>query len=138
MNLADKIIELRKKKGWSQEQLAEKMNVSRQAVSKWESAQALPDLDKILLIGSLFDVTTDYLLKDEIDEIIDKDNIADAKQLKQQIKNSVIAAYSGLLVVVYFVWSILSHNWHITWVTFVAGGVLFPVLDAICNYFVNK
>ena len=68
MILADKIIRLRKKNGWSQEELADKMNVSRQAVSKWESAQTIPDLEKILQLGTLFGVTTDYLLKDEIEE----------------------------------------------------------------------
>lgn len=68
MILADKIIRLRKKNGWSQEELAEKMNVSRQAVSKWEAAQTTPDLEKILQLGSLFGVTTDYLLKDEIED----------------------------------------------------------------------
>ena len=68
MILADKIIKLRKKNGWSQEELAEKMNVSRQAVSKWESAQTVPDLEKILQLSVLLGVTTDYLLKDEIEE----------------------------------------------------------------------
>ena len=64
MILADKIIKLRKKMGWSQEELAERMNVSRQAVSKWEGAQSTPDLDRILQLSSLFGVSTDYLLKD--------------------------------------------------------------------------
>ena len=68
MILADKIIRLRKKNGWSQEELAEKMKVSRQAVSKWEGAQTIPDLEKILQLGELFGVTTDYLLKDELEE----------------------------------------------------------------------
>ena len=67
MILADKIIKLRKSNGWSQEALAEKMNVSRQSVSKWESAQSIPDLEKIILLGEIFGVTTDYLLKDEIE-----------------------------------------------------------------------
>lgn len=67
MILADKIIRLRKKNGWSQEELAEKMHVSRQAVSKWESAQSVPDLEKVLRLSSLFGVTTDYLLKDEME-----------------------------------------------------------------------
>lgn len=67
MILAEKIARLRKKNGWSQEELAEKMNVSRQAVSKWESAQTVPDLEKILMLGNLFGVTTDYLLKDEME-----------------------------------------------------------------------
>lgn len=68
MNLADKIIEERKKNGWSQEELANKLGVSRQAVSKWESSGSIPDLQRILQMSELFGVTTDYLLKDEIEE----------------------------------------------------------------------
>ena len=68
MILADKIIELRKKAGFSQEELAEKMGVSRQSVSKWEGALSIPDLDKILLMSEIFGVSTDYLLKDELGE----------------------------------------------------------------------
>lgn len=68
MILADKIIYIRKKAGLSQEELAEKMGVSRQAVSKWESAQSVPDIGKILQLSRIFDVSTDYLLKDEIEE----------------------------------------------------------------------
>lgn len=63
MNMADRIQALRKAKGVSQEELADKMGVSRQAVSKWESGQSTPDLDKIILLSDLFDVTTDYILK---------------------------------------------------------------------------
>lgn len=65
MILADKIITLRKKNGWSQEELADKMKVSRQAVSKWEGAQTVPDLARILQLSRLFGVTTDYLLKED-------------------------------------------------------------------------
>ena len=67
MILADKIIELRKKEGWSQEELAEKLSVTRQSVSKWEGAQSIPDLDKVVQMSRLFGVTTDYLLKDELE-----------------------------------------------------------------------
>ena len=67
MILADKIIRERKRLGLSQEELAEKMNVSRQAVSKWEGNQSIPEIEKILQLSSLFGVTTDYLLKDEIE-----------------------------------------------------------------------
>ena len=65
MILADKITELRKKRGWSQKELAEKVDVTRQSVSKWESAQSTPDLDKILKLAEIFEVTTDELLKAE-------------------------------------------------------------------------
>ena len=67
MILADKIIEERKKNGWSQEELAEKLDVSRQSISKWEGSQSTPDLQKILKMSELFGVSTDYLLKDEIE-----------------------------------------------------------------------
>lgn len=69
MIFADKLILLRKKAGWSQEELAEQMDVTRQSVSKWEGAQSVPDLDKILRLSELFGVSTDYLLKDEIEEV---------------------------------------------------------------------
>lgn len=68
MILADKIIQLRKKSGWSQEELAQQMGVSRQSVSKWESGQSIPDLDKILKLSVLFNVSTDFLLKDEVSD----------------------------------------------------------------------
>ena len=67
MILADKIMTLRKKAGWSQEELAAQLNVSRQSVSKWESAQSIPDMDKVVQMSRLFGVTTDFLLKDEIE-----------------------------------------------------------------------
>ena len=67
MILADKIINERKKNGWSQEELAEKLSVSRQSISKWEGAQAIPDIQKIINMAEIFGVSTDYLLKDEIE-----------------------------------------------------------------------
>ena len=79
MILADKIIDLRKKAGWSQEELAEKLAVTRQSVSKWEGAQSIPDMDKVVQMSRLFGVTTDYLLKDEI-EIAEPTVNADDRQ----------------------------------------------------------
>lgn len=93
MILADKIIKQRKVNNWSQEELAEKMGVSRQAVSKWESAQAVPELSKILLMAQLFGVTTDYLLKDEIEteeHALDLDAGADVRVVTLQDANRYI------------------------------------------------
>lgn len=67
MILADKIINERKKNGWSQEDLADKLSVSRQSVSKWEGAQSVPDLNRIIQMAELFNVSLDYLLKDEME-----------------------------------------------------------------------
>ena len=75
MIMADKIIELRKKNGWSQEELADKLDVSRQSISKWEGAQSMPDMKRIIQMSELFGVSTDFLLKDEIGlESIDPKN----------------------------------------------------------------
>ena len=63
MIFADKLIDLRKKNGWSQEDLAEKLNVSRQAVSKWEGAQSIPDMGRIIQLSDLFGVSTKALKK---------------------------------------------------------------------------
>ena len=67
MILADKIMQLRKKAGWSQEELAEQLGVTRQSVSKWEGAQSIPDLEKVVQMSRLFGVSTDFLLKDELE-----------------------------------------------------------------------
>ncbi len=77
MIFADKILELRKKNGWSQEDLADKMNVSRQSISKWESAQATPDIAKIIQLSELFGVSTDYLVKDELESVEFSETVPD-------------------------------------------------------------
>ena len=69
MILGEKIAALRKQNNWSQEDLAEQLQISRQSVSKWESGASIPDLDRIVKMSALFGVSTDYLLKDEMEEI---------------------------------------------------------------------
>ena len=71
MKLSDKIVNLRKKNGFSQEELAEKLNVSRQAISRWESGTAQPDASNILNLSKLFGVTADYLLNDDYQSDLD-------------------------------------------------------------------
>ena len=75
MILAEKIINERKKNGWSQEELADKLGVSRQSVSKWEGAQSVPDLQRILDMSRIFGVSTDYLLKDDIGDVIPAERV---------------------------------------------------------------
>lgn len=69
MLLSEKIMSLRKRNGWSQEELAQQLGVSRQSVSKWESMTSIPDIQKIMAMSELFGVSTDYLLKDELEEL---------------------------------------------------------------------
>ena len=87
MILADKIIDLRKKNGWSQEELAEKLGVSRQSISKWEGAQSVPDMARIIRLSEIFGVSTDYLLKDEMelpDSIEYSDNDSPARTVTME------------------------------------------------------
>ena len=95
MEFAEKILTLRKSNDLTQEELAEKLNVSRQSVSKWESGQAVPELEKIVALSSVFNVTTDYLLKpDEIDELSVKTDILEKQQqqilLREKQRNKIV------------------------------------------------
>ena len=80
MTLSEKIVSLRKAHGWSQEDFAEKLNVSRQAISRWENGTALPDAQNVLQISKLFGVTTDYLLNDDYESDKDIPAVQDATQ----------------------------------------------------------
>ncbi len=83
MEFAEKIITLRKGKELTQEQLAERLNVSRQSISKWESGQVIPDAEKIVALSKVFDVTLDYLLRpSEIDELAVKTEMLEHQQKK--------------------------------------------------------
>ncbi|QBG36459.1 helix-turn-helix domain-containing protein [Litorilituus sediminis] len=93
MILAEKIIKCRKQLGWSQEELAEKMNISRQSVSKWESANSIPDLNRIIKLAEIFDVTTDYLLKDEqeVSQPNQETKVSNLKQVSMEQASEYVA-----------------------------------------------
>ncbi len=94
MNFSEKLLTLRRANNLTQEQLAEQLDVSRQSISKWESAQAIPELDKIVALSAIFDVTTDYLLKSsEIDELSVKTEILE----KQQQMSDIFILRLGIL-----------------------------------------
>lgn len=86
MILADKIIKERKRIGLSQEELAEKLDVSRQSVSKWEGAQSIPDIKRIIKMGEIFDVSTDYLLKDEMNSDNKRTDIAENVEVSGNLR----------------------------------------------------
>lgn len=90
MTFGEKLQALRKKQGWTQEELAAKITVSRQALSKWELGAAIPDTENVLQISKLFGVSTDYLLNDEYDS----DNDIPAVQTKSEI---LTKRYSGMM-----------------------------------------
>ena len=137
MIFADKLITLRKKAGWSQEELAEKLNVTRQSVSKWEGAQSVPDIDKILQLSCLFGVTTDYLLKDDQGEPEYTEN--DTSSLPR--RKALTAAY-WLVVVAIFLWYTFGPNGNgqpqYSWLIWAIGGVMYAALVIAVKTFMKK
>lgn len=137
MTFSDKLIALRKKAGWSQEELAERLNVSRQAVSKWESAQSMPDIDKILQLSSLFSVTTDCLLKDtQAEPEYTEDDTSPLPRIK-----ALTAAY-WLVVVAIFLWYTFGPNGNgqpqYSWFIWAIAGVVYAACVVAAKAFVRK
>ena len=97
MILADKIMTLRKKCGWSQEDLADQLGISRQSVSKWESGMSIPDLEKIVKMSSLFGVSTDYLLKDEIEGELPSETMATDDDVLRSVSLEEANTYMDLV-----------------------------------------
>ena len=137
MTFSDKLIALRKKAGWSQEELAERLNVSRQSVSKWESAQSMPDIDKIVQLSSLFSVTTDYLLKDgQAEPEYTEDDTSPLPRIK-----ALTAAY-WLVVVAIFLWYTFGPNGNgqpqYSWFIWAIAGVVYAACVVAAKAFVRK
>lgn len=103
MNMADRIQYLRKTKGLSQEELADKVGVSRQAVSKWESEQSTPDIEKIIIMSELFGVTTDYILKG-----IEPVNMTDEKAIR-----SLYLGFAVIFGIIAGIWSFTANRFRI-------------------------
>lgn len=94
MKFADKILTLRKQRGMSQEELAGNLNVSRQAISRWEMGTAQPDVSNILQLSKLFHVTTDYLLNDECEQQLDMSKKEDSETVDEKTRRKKI----GILI----------------------------------------
>jgi len=107
MNLSEKIYELRKSNGMSQEQLSEMIGVSRQSISKWESGESIPEIERLIELSKVFDVSTDYLLKpSEVDELsirterLEKQHEDLQMKIQKEHLRNVRILSSGLIYVV--------------------------------------
>ncbi len=134
MNIADRIQYLRKQKGLSQEELADMVGVSRQSVSKWESEQSIPDLEKIITMSDIFEVTTDYILKG-----VEPVSVSNRKTTKN--------LYMGFILIfatIAGVWSFTANRFRFEecFLIILAGGAigfgLTLVIQVLSNMFVNR
>ncbi len=142
MELSEKILALRKGNGLTQEQLAEKIDVSRQAVSKWKSGQAVPEPDKIVALSIAFDVTTDYLLKSsEIDDLSVKTEMLERQQQQMLLreeknkKTRICILYSIAMFFIFMAVYFIGHYYFEFWnpsVIFAAFLIFAAITIFIC------
>lgn len=134
MNISERIQHLRKSKGISQEELADQVGVSRQAVSKWESGQSTPDIEKIMIMSDLFEVTTDYILKGK--EPVNTSN--------QKTIYSLYLGFAVVFAMIAAIWSFTANRFRTIECIFimVAGAVLgcavSLVIQVMANLFRNN
>jgi len=157
MTVGEKIHVLRKQSGMSQEQLAEKITVSRQAISKWELGESLPDIDNIVQISKIFDVSTDYLLKqgasvyttsEYVNEPVARGN-SNSSQSQQPHQEPEVYTYDeddepltyneyldemvwSVAVIVYLILGFVFNLWHPGWIVFLLTTPIYLVLKR-CN-----
>ena len=138
MILADKITALRKKAGWSQEELAEQLGVTRQSVSKWEGAQSVPDMDKVVQMSRLFGVTTDFLLKDELSE---EEDYTRENKAKSPVIGAVSGIYWLLVTAVYLFYTfgpMGNGQPKYSWFIWAIAGVVYAACVVAAKAFVRK
>lgn len=139
MTIYDKLVQLRKRKGWSQEDLAEKLDVSRQAISRWENGSALPDAYNLRQLSHLYDVSTDYLLNDKYES---DDDLPRVKSVEATLNNTVkmnqifflVAAVAFMLAAFAFlIAGIEQHN-----IVMIISAVVHAILSGVSVYRYEK
>lgn len=114
MKINEKLVALRKEKGLSQLDLAEMMNVSRQAISRWEVGAAIPSIDNLKYLGSLYNVSLEYLLNEEMEnpplQEVNGGSRNNQRATRKLNKSKLIIGYGIILCIVIFIFSLLGGN----------------------------
>lgn len=150
IKIANRLQELRKKHGLSQEELADKLNVSRQAVSKWERGDASPDTDNLIALAKIYNISIDELIKYEVkkghnnEEIIvqnsddkNKNEIKNESELtpKQKLITGVVSGVTVFAAtIIYLIVGFCFNLWHPTWLVF----MLLPVIASLTDSIIKK
>lgn len=142
-NFSSNLYMLRHKSGMSQEDFAEKINVSRQAVSKWERNEAYPDIENLLAISELFGVTLDTLITGSVDEAVvqsanssnndDKEDYEEDAYVNTNIRIRIWydLPYPIMVTIAYLLWGFLGNGWDIGWTLYVTVPVFYSIIDCI-------
>lgn len=139
LQIANRLLQLRKERGLSQEELADQLGISRQAVSKWERAEASPDTDNLICLAKLYNVSLDYLLQTEDSlETIKTEQIKDEAKIivdddakKPKVLNMLSGLIPVLITITYFILGGVFNLWHPGWLVFLFIPVFLTLIDAI-------
>ena len=139
LQIANRLLQLRKERGLSQEDLADQLGISRQAVSKWERAEASPDTDNLICLAKLYNVSLDYLLQTEDSlETIKTEQIKEEAKIivdddakKPKVLNMLSGLIPVLITITYFILGGVFNLWHPGWLVFLFIPVFLTLIDAI-------
>ena len=143
LEIANRLQKLRKEKGYSQEQLAEELGISRQAISKWERAESSPDTDNLILLARLYNISLDELLKTEetSEEMIENNNLESVENDDNEAdeehkeKPSILRKIQGVIPVLtaltYIILGAVFNLWHPGWIVFVFMPAVMSIIDCI-------
>lgn len=139
LQIANRLLQLRKERGLSQEELADQLGISRQAVSKWERAEASPDTDNLICLAKLYNVSLDYLLQTEDSlETIKTEQIKEEAKIivdddakKPKVLNMLSGLIPVLITITYFILGGVFNLWHPGWLVFLFIPVFLTLIDAI-------
>lgn len=139
LQIANRLLQLRKERGLSQEELADQLGISRQAVSKWERAEASPDTDNLICLAKLYNVSLDYLLQteDSLETIKTEQIKEEAKFIvdddakKPKVLNMISGLIPVLITITYFILGGVFNLWHPGWLVFLFIPVFLTLIDAI-------
>ena len=155
LEIANRLQKLRKEKGYSQEQLAEALGISRQAISKWERAESSPDTDNLICLAKLYGVSLDELLStnETVEEIVENNETVEEIDINEVIKSVKVeipkvkkkmskkdkivellqAINLSLIGIVYFVLGFFFNLWHPAWIIFLFIPINSSLIEAIAN-----
>ena len=144
LQIANRLLQLRKERGLSQEELADQLGISRQAVSKWDRAEASPDTDNLICLAKLYNVSLDYLLQTEDSleaikteqikeeaKIVVEEDTEDEDAKKPKVLNMLSGLIPVLITITYFILGGVFNLWHPGWLVFLFIPVFLTLIDAI-------
>ena len=140
LEIANRLQQLRKENGYSQEELANKLGISRQAVSKWERAESSPDTDNLICLAKLYGISLDELLQTEDDAIefvkdtaLEENDNYENEEKENHVVDAINASATLIIVASYFVLGAIFSLWHPGWIVFLLIPIFISLVEAIKN-----